>query len=468
LLSEEAAGKSQNAASPQPRSAGEIPLNPGEGAPADVWDRYFSRNKPSAAAVADVVLRLHQAKKTEQVIACIEAALIHGHSQPWMYTVLALEMEKAGRPKAEVERVLLSTVDYSAVNLSNMLFSAAFLTRFGMKERALQLYRQASMVDPTRLEPYVLGLKLARDAKDADGILWAATGILTRAWTRDHETLHRQAEEAAGDLEAALRTEGRNDEADRLAAALQQARQRDLMIDLSWSGRADLDLVVEEPGGTVCAADSQRTTGGGIFVHDGLGADSKDSFDRYVCPIGRPGEYRIIVRHVWGEVVGKRAVVRVVRYQGSSQQTEDEIVVPLSAKDSIVRVSLQHGRLKEGAGLLLPLESLQTDRRIRGPQQLLQVFAQAGGAPVGGAQIAAGGARPFVTGVQPVVGAGGSVGYQPVVTLLSEGVAMSALAVVSGDRRYVRMSLAPSLSAITDVFTFSFINGGSQPGTTAP
>jgi hypothetical protein len=95
------------------------------------------------------------------LIACIEAALIHGHSQPWMYTVLALAMKKANRPQNEIERVLLSGVDFSAVNVGNLLYSAAFLTRYGANDRALDLYRQASLVDPTRLEPYVLALKLA-------------------------------------------------------------------------------------------------------------------------------------------------------------------------------------------------------------------------------------------------------------------------------------------------------------------
>jgi len=77
-----------------------------------------------------------------------------------MYTVLAMKMEQAGYASEDIERVLLSSVDFSAVNVSNLLYSAAFLTRFGAKERALTIYRQASAVDPTRLEPYAMGLKL--------------------------------------------------------------------------------------------------------------------------------------------------------------------------------------------------------------------------------------------------------------------------------------------------------------------
>jgi hypothetical protein len=60
-------------------------------------------------------------------------------------------------------------------------------------------------------------------------------------------------------------------------------------------------------------------------------------------------------------------------------------------------------------------------------------------------------------GVIPNVGGGGAVGYQPVISVISEGIAMNAMATVSGDRRYVRINAAPVFSSITDVFTFSFV-----------
>jgi len=60
--------------------------------------------------------------------------------------------------------------------------------------------------------------------------------------------------------------------------------------------------------------------------------------------------------------------------------------------------------------------------------------------------------------VTPVVGAG-AVGYQPTITTLSEGVTLSAQAVVSADRRYVRLSLAPAFTAVTGVESFTFLSG---------
>ena len=48
------------------------------------------------------------------------------------------------------------------------------------------------------------------------------------------------------------------------------------------------------------------------------------------------------------------------------------------------------------------------------------------------------------------------VGFQPVITMLPQGVSLSASAIVSGDRRYVRMGLTPLFSTIGNVDTFNF------------
>jgi type II secretory pathway component GspD/PulD (secretin) len=71
--------------------------------------------------------------------------------------------------------------------------------------------------------------------------------------------------------------------------------------------------------------------------------------------------------------------------------------------------------------------------------------------------------RPFVISVVPVVSAF-AVGFQPIITVIPEGISLSVAAVVSADRRYVRLSVFPLFTTITDVFTFSFITGGGVGG----
>jgi hypothetical protein len=63
--------------------------------------------------------------------------------------------------------------------------------------------------------------------------------------------------------------------------------------------------------------------------------------------------------------------------------------------------------------------------------------------------------RPFVTSVIPVVG-DFAAAQQPVITVLSEGTAVNVQAVVSSDRRFVRLTLVPFFSQIGKVEEFQF------------
>lgn len=67
--------------------------------------------------------------------------------------------------------------------------------------------------------------------------------------------------------------------------------------------------------------------------------------------------------------------------------------------------------------------------------------------------------QPFVTSVTPVVG-DFAVAHQPVITILPDGTNLNVSAVVSNDRRSVRMTLVPQFTQIGEVQTFTF--SGSQ------
>jgi general secretion pathway protein D len=63
--------------------------------------------------------------------------------------------------------------------------------------------------------------------------------------------------------------------------------------------------------------------------------------------------------------------------------------------------------------------------------------------------------RPFVTSVIPVVG-DFAAAHAPVIVVLSEGTSLSVQAVVSNDRRFVRLTLVPFFSEIGEVEEFTF------------
>ena len=63
--------------------------------------------------------------------------------------------------------------------------------------------------------------------------------------------------------------------------------------------------------------------------------------------------------------------------------------------------------------------------------------------------------RPFVTSVIPVVG-DFAAAQQPVITVLDDGTSVNVQAVVSSDRRFVRLTLIPTFSEIGNVQEFQF------------
>jgi len=426
------------------------PLEVGAQTPSELWDDYFQKRKPARRVVQQLVLRLHESRKHEHVIALIQAALKQGQAQPWMYDVLAASMQLTGRPKSEIDRVLLSQIDFTAADVPNMILSAAYLARFGRNAQALHLYRQSSRLNPERPEPYALGLRLAIELKDQDGIAWAACGTLAHVWTKDWERQHRAAEDAIAELEQELRKANKVSEAENLQKRVAAARTRDLKLRLDWSGEGDLDLIIEEPGGSVCSSSDPITAGGGVLLNDGAGPNPKNCHEDYVCSLAFPGMYRVRIRAVVGNIVGKRAILTVIRAQGTGQESVERIGVLVSKDDTVVRIALPRGRRSTRHEVQ---ESLDTsDHRIR--RNPGNVRFMVGEMDAGQTRAA----RRFQRARQQRnVG----VGYQPVTTVLSEGSTMSAAAVISADRRYVRITTVPTISSITDVFTFSFLNGGN-------
>ncbi|MES2792403.1 MAG: hypothetical protein V4719_22490 [Planctomycetota bacterium] len=411
-----------------------------------------------------MVVRLHEAKRDTEVIAVIEAAILAGQSQTWMYEVLAGAMQVTGRPQAEIERVLLSGVDFTAVDVPNMLFSAAYLTRYGLRARALQLYRQASSLAPWRAEPYVLGLKLAREAKDPEALEWAATGILTQAWMKDHESLHHQADEAVEEAEQLFQAKGNPDRLKQFHDQIAAARQRDLILKLSWNGDADLDLSVEEPLGTVCSRQQKYSRGGGVLVHDGVGPKPKDAYELYVCSLASTGEYRIRVRYLFGNVVAKQAKLTVIRHQGTPQETTTNQAVTITGEETVLKLSLKDGRRTElGPVIADQVSDLRRTGKTR--YQAASEILQAAHTEEAVAQRAEYVRQRDIL-FQNLGGLRAAV--QPTIQVIPEGVQANAMAVVSPDRRYVRLNLNAAVTAITDVFTFTFAGQGAGAGNSTP
>ncbi|MBL8851428.1 MAG: hypothetical protein JNG89_17220 [Planctomycetaceae bacterium] len=419
-----------------------------------MWPAFFREHRPPVARVQGLIIRLHADNQHEHVISVIESALINGQSQPWMYEVLALSMELAGRPREQIERVVLSLSDFGGADFSSMMFSAAYLTRFDRRTAALKLYREASKLAPEQPEPYLLGLPHARHVRDASAVSWAACGILAYAWTRDYAPLHHDAENAALEAEQWARRAGDTALADAITSSLAEAMRRDVSLQLTWSGKGDLDMLVEEPGGAVCSFENRETTGGGVLTHDGYGPEQDNCYEEYICTYGRAGAYRVRVRHAWGDIVGRRATLTITLDAGGPEPVTQTQTVTLGDGDAVIDLSLAAGRRKDERTVSTLGISTDFDERR---------FARSGALRDTAVRQAA--AEEFTESRLQMARRAGAVGYQPVIQIIPEGAQNSATAVVSADRRYVRLSMVPLFSNITDVIPFSFIgptNGNGQ------
>jgi hypothetical protein len=415
------------------------------------WDEFFASNTPPVTAVSGHMLKLHGNGHHKQVIAALKAALINGQSQPWMYTALAGSMEIEKYPKEEVERVLLSMTDFGQADFQSMLLSAAFLVRFGRLDTALGMYQQASRMQPESPEPYVLCLQHATEFKRPEDALWAACGVLRFDWTPERVVNMKTALAVVANLERDLTRTGKQSAVEQLRSQVAEAQAVDVQIEVVWSGEGDVDLEVEEPSGTICSLTQLQTSGGGYHLGDGYGPRPQDCRETYVCPSGYSGDYRIRLK-TFRDIVGRRATLTITTHKGTAHELKESRTIVFANEAAATTLRLVNGRrerprlVQETRPIRQAVTLRPAPKSMRRDPAVLPAAAQSG--PSGA-----------------IVGA---IGLQPNVQVINEGVTLGVSALISPDRRYVRMGISPVFSNITDVFTFSVFGGSPTAFGSAP
>lgn len=431
------------------------------------WQARFATGKLEPTEVRDLVRQLMKSKQRDQAIELIQAALQHGQAQSWMYESLGIAMELEGRPKSEIERVIMSACDFSD-SAEELMLIANYLAHIGIDSRAVEVYRQVVKTSPLHHEAYAFGLRAAQRAKDHEGIRWATVGVLSSDLPTDQQAVTDSARRVAKSVLDELKREGKTQEYQQYYSELETALARDIIVRASWSGNADVDLIVEEPGGSVCSLHKPRTSGGGVSLGDDYSSYHKDSSkgytEQYTCAQGFPGEYRVRVRKVWGDVVADKVTIEVFKNFGSKNQKYEKqrISVP-DDSDAMVIFELEQSRREK------PLETEKLEVALRRQDAISQaVLAQqlAGisdprlAPPVRGGGGAGNGLRDRLA----LAGVRGAVGFQPIIQTLPSGRQMQVTGVVSPDRRYVRIAASPSFTGIGNVQTFTFAGAPQQGG----
>ena len=461
----------------------------------DAWDRYYSgikiENMKDLAAMdgrirSTVRLWSVRAEKT-QAKGDTEAAIAHfaqardaiasamraGHVQTWMYQAYAIALKATGAPDEDVERALLSAVDFAEIP-EEILHVAARLEDIGSHQAALRLCRDVSRMDRYRREPYVLGMRLAKAADDTEGLKWACEGILSQAWPESYAVVLEEARLVSKAIHSDLVKQGKSSEAREFSESLKMAASHDVVVRVSWTGDADIDLAIEEPPGTVCSYETKSSAGGGTLLADSFPGSTEDKegtvSETYLCPQGFSGQYRLLIRRVWGNVSTGRVTVEILTDTGRPTQRVIRQEVPLTEQDALVIFEVKDGKRKEevGEAQLANLQNVQ--RQLR--EQVLAQFGNGGNDAqilqdlfrdtqrlTGGARRQGGRGQ----GIAPRFRRG-AVGFRPEITTLPEGASMMTLAIISADRRYVRISPAPNFTQIGDVTTFNFVTGDEGGG----
>lgn len=321
----------------------------GQGSQAERWDRIFSGPRLSDAGLASLVQILHEDRKYADAVACLEAALRAGRVVPWLYDVLALEMQLLGRPADEIGRVLQSRLDFGAGGVPHLLITAAMLSRFAAYEQALTCLRDGTQQQPENPELWLLARSIADKSGDQEWKVWSCCGVLQHVWDPGYQQDHDEAMKVLTDLAKALDKAGKSPEAEAIRARQLQARKVDLQITLKWVGAADLDLIVTDPTGQECSFRKRVTPTFGRLVREDGGLKSQTAAGEtrsevFLQPKALNGRYQFAVRFVVGKVTTGTAVVEVVQNAGTPAETRESKTIRLEEQDVSLSTEIKQGR----------------------------------------------------------------------------------------------------------------------------
>jgi tetratricopeptide (TPR) repeat protein len=417
-----------------------------------IWQDVLEKENPEPGLVIATADLLFESGNYKHAAEFLKANLRRGIIvRPWVYEALAIALEQSNGDPEEIRRARLSAVALDPKDSTGFMEAARTLAQHKQYDRALAFCRQAAQLEPNLAQPYADALAYAELGKDSQAMEWAVSNVLGHDWPADNQNLQLQAQTSLEGLVQILRKEKRDAEADRLEAALQKHRHRDLVITLSWEngngGSADLDLVVKEPCGSTCSMEQRQTPGGGTLLANHLTDMNHVS---YVAAQAFSGEYEIIVRRNWGQTVGNKAKLKIVSHlAGTAQKLHPLVTLDLN-QPQIVKVKLVDGRRTTMAVVppTPPPQSTAAQEERKGPSIYSKLYGLAH-ADFSGAKNetrAAGwtpGARLPSAAYLPIRKQPERTLFQTGLTPMASGVDLTAQAVLSADRQSLRLSVTP-------------------------
>lgn len=359
---------------PAPKAAGGQMLtqraNPATPAEAErIWRQAADRGLLDAGKVIACADFMAQAREFQNVVELLKVSLRKGITPERPYQeALALALEEVQGNPDEIERAKLSAIDLDPKDAQGYLTAASYLTETGRPDAALALCKVAAKLEPNVPDPYLQALVCADHPKATatyDVTSFAAGGLLARDWPFDGGAMHGKAREHLQVALKRLAAENKPADAQKVQSIVETDSRRDLSIELRWQGKADLDLKIVEPTGTVCSFRQPATTAGGSMkdqmdVNEG---NEKFSVESYSASLGFSGKYKVMVDHVYGQPLGGKAQVKVTWHKGTPAEKIEYYTVDVRAgKEAALEIALADGHRTE----LAPLPSPMDQARFRG------------------------------------------------------------------------------------------------------
>jgi hypothetical protein len=200
----------------------------------------------------------------------------------------------------------------------------------------------------------------------------------------------------------------------------------------------------------------RQTVGGGLLLGDSL---AKMTSETYIAAEGFSGDYIVTVERVWGRPLGSKAQLKIIRHQGTKDETEELVTVRMNSNQSLpITVNLKDGRRTETAYVPSSTVPVEEPTRTSATDEIFNKLRALSDPEITGFErgIRGGTGSPgkdslprFAT-KPPRPSPNDRTVYQNKVKPLVQGsVDVTAQAVISADRRYVRLSMAVSATQVT-------------------
>lgn len=348
--------------------------------PAGGWDAFYKANAELPIDFMVRITRLWELKRTRDIEAAIKSFLRYQgkEANANMYQLLAVVMEINGRPKDEVKSALAwagflarrGTEPVVMTSVADLMIVHGF-TELTVNHQGKpystsvgELLDRAAEIAPHWDEPLLMSINLAERTNDPDRMINSVEKLFALGWPGRDEVYRANARKLVEAQAKRLQAEDKSDAARALIDRLAVAEQRDLVVRLTWTGNAALDLAVSEPLGARADHFTPRTVFGGALVKEGRGSHPGST---YTCPLGFDGDYIIKVKALYNDPddPARQATLEIVSHEGTPEERIETCTITIDRPESTT-VRLDHGRRKA----VLPFKAPPMMRIIRNKNNL--------------------------------------------------------------------------------------------------